>query len=109
MSGRLYANSKAYNATVAIGEVMITATVTFPGVAEFAEFLSVLYESELSQPNHQKMPSQVIRNNTGIVFSMFLCIHVDFLIKASLETGMLHRWGTQCVLTETPLGHAQEV
>ncbi|OHA79616.1 MAG: hypothetical protein A2747_00495 [Candidatus Yonathbacteria bacterium RIFCSPHIGHO2_01_FULL_44_41] len=78
----------------------ITATGVFTDEADMLDFLDTLNESELGKKRHHEAPMK--KEVEGAVAKIILHIqaHAVFLMKYSLNRGMLRQWGHKFTITD---------
>ena len=81
----------------------IIAIGKFENALDFAEFIDMFSQSELSKPQHHVKLStlQVVEaDHLELEYKMFIKEHAGFLISDSLKDGMLRFWSSNFTLKE---------
>lgn len=78
----------------------ITATGVFTSEEDVENFLDTLRESELGRERHHEAPIQKIVEGNTIKIVLHIKDHAVFLIKSSLQQGMLHEWREKFTITD---------
>lgn len=78
----------------------VTATGVFTDEEEASDFLDTLNESELGRERHHEAPMEKAVEGNSIKIILHIKDYAAFLIKCSLEHGMLRKWGHKFTIAD---------